>query len=225
MDYTKAFTFPQQDSNWLKKFLIAGALNIVPVVGSLLVAGYMLEVTRRVVENNAQVLPEWGDWGNLFKKGLYVWVVALVYALPIIVLAICSSAPQIAISVMASSNNGSASSAAGMGTAVAIISGCFSCLILLYAIFMGMVLPAALGKVAATDQLGAAFRFGEVIALVRAKPAVYLIVMLISAVAASLLSSIGTILCVVGLFFGVAYAQLVGAYLYGQAYLTATAAN
>ena len=96
MDYTKAFTYPQQDADWLKKFLIAGALNLVPVVGWLLVVGYMLEVTRRVVEHNSQLLPEWRDWGNLFKKGLYVAVIGLVYALPIIVLALCSAIPNVA---------------------------------------------------------------------------------------------------------------------------------
>jgi Protein of unknown function (DUF4013) len=222
MDYTKAFTFPQQDPDWIKKFVIAGALSIVPFVGSLLVAGYMFEITRRVVANNAQVMPEWTDWGNLFKKGLYVWVTGLVYALPLIVLALCSLGPRIAITMMAN-NSSSGSAPAGAETAVAIISGCFSCLVFLYVIFLGLVVPAALGKLAATDQLSSAFRFGEVIALVRAKPAVYVIILLISAVTASLLSSVGSIVCVVGLFWGVAYAQLVAAYLHGQAYLTASA--
>jgi hypothetical protein len=219
MDYSKAFTFPQQDADWLKKFLIAGALNLIPVVGTLLVAGYMLEVTGRVVENNAELLPAWGDWGNLFKKGLYVLVIALVYALPIIVLAVCSAIPNVAYSVM--SRNGS-SAAAGLAPVRVIVSSCFGCLVLLYAIFLGMTLPAALGKVAATDQLGAAFRFREVIALVRAKPAVYLTIMLLSAVAASLLSFVGFILCFIPLSWGAAYAALIAAWLDGKAYLVAS---
>jgi len=220
MDYTKAFTYPQQDADWLKKFLIAGALNLVPVVGWLLVVGYMLEVTRRVVEHNSQLLPEWRDWGNLFKKGLYVAVIGLVYALPIIVLALCSAIPNVAYAFMLRNGN---DAAAGLAPVRAIASSCFGCLTLVYAIFLGMTLPAALGKVAATDQLGSAFRFGEVIALVRAKPAVYLIIMLLSAVAASLLSSVGSIVCLVGAAWGSAYAGLIGAYLDGEAYLTASA--
>jgi hypothetical protein len=217
MEYGKAFTYPQQDPNWLKKFVIAALLFFVPVAGQLLVAGYALEITRRVIENNPQVMPEWTNWGALFKKGLYVVVVGLVYALPVILLAMCSSLPSVALSVGNASSDSNTLNA--MGTVAMVVSACFGCLVLLYAIFMGVTIPAALGRVAATDQLGAAFKFGEVIALVRSKLGVYFIVMLISALTLSVLSSLGSVACGIGLVFGAAYGQLVSAHLHGQAYL------
>jgi len=220
MDIGKALTYPQQDPNWLKKFVIAALLYLVPVAGPLLVAGYSLEITRRVIENNPQLLPEWGDWGTLFKKGLNVFVVGLVYALPIILLALCSAIPSIGLSLTSSSDSGSAGT---LGSIAGIASACLGCLMLLYAIFMGVVLPAALGQVAVTGQLGAAFRFGEVLALVRSKLATYFIVMLISALAVGLLTSLGTAVCGIGAAFGAAYGLLISAHLYGQAYLAPAA--
>jgi hypothetical protein len=214
MDYGKAFTYPQQDPDWLKKFLIAGALYFVPVVGQLFVAGYGLEITRRVIENNPQVLPEWTDFGMLIKKGLYALVVGLVYALPVILLSVCAQIPNIALSLDTSGSNTEV-----LATVSMVVAGCLSCLIFIYAIFMGMVMPAALARVAATDQLGAAFKFGEVIGLVRSKPAVYFIVMLVSSLALSLLASVGLILCFVGIVFGAAYGVFVSSHLNGQAYL------
>jgi hypothetical protein len=218
MEYGKAFTYLQQDANWIKKFVIASLLYLVPVVGQLLVAGYALEITRRVIQNDPQVLPEWTDWGTLFKKGLYALVVGLVYALPILLIGLCLGAPMgIAISTMDQNNSSTLGSVIGIGYA------CMSCLILLYAIFLGVMIPAALGRVAATEQLGAAFKFGEVLALVRSKLGVYFIVMLVSALTLSVLSSLGTIACGIGAVFGAAYGLLVGAHLHGQAYLAPAA--
>ena len=214
MEYGKAFTYVQQDANWIKKFVVAGLLYFVPIAGQLLVAGYALEITRRVIENNPEVLPEWGDWGTLFKKGLNVLVVGLVYALPLILIGLCLGAPLgVAISSMSDSGSGD-----GLVGVIGIAYSCLSCVILLYALFMGVMLPAALGRVAATDQLGAAFKFGEVLALVRSKLLVYVVVMLVASLAASLLASLGSIVCGIGVVFGAAYGQLVAAHLYGQAY-------
>ncbi len=223
MDIAKAFTYPQQDPDWLKKFIIAGALYLVPIVGQLLVAGYALEITRRVIENNPRLMPEWGDWGALFRKGLNVFVVGLVYALPVILLALCAWVPSFALGLTSSSDN---SNAGILGAVAGIVGICFGLLILVYAIFLGVTVPAALGRVAATGELGSAFRFGEVVALVRSKLTTYLIVMLVSGLAASVLASLGTIACFIGAAFGAAYAMLVSAHLHGQAYLApATAAK
>lgn len=214
MDYGKAFTYPTQEDNWIKKILIGAAVTIIPLVGNILLAGYALEVTRRVIDGEAQVLPEWADFGGLFKKGLYAFVVGFVYALPVIVLAVCVAVPA---AVMGGQDDQTIQAAG------ALISSCFGCLIALYAIALGLVLPAAFARLAATGEMGAALRVGEVVALVRAKPGVYVIVWLLSGLAAVLLSSIGAVACGIGALVGAAYAMLVSAHLHGQAYRVASA--
>ena len=229
MEYGKAFTFPQQDTDWIKKVAIAGGilfaglafswLLLIPAIAAgLLLGGYGLEITRRVIAGESNVLPEWTDFGGLFKKGFSVFVVQLVYALPIVVLGLCLAVPQVVATMMAGSDAGDT-----MLTVASVASVCCGCLIALYAIFMAMLMPAAIGKLAATGEIGPALRVAEVVALVRAKPAMFLIVALLASLAYSILSSIGSAVCGIGAPFGMAYAAIAASHLYGQAYKVASA--
>ncbi|MBM4423469.1 MAG: DUF4013 domain-containing protein [Chloroflexi bacterium] len=215
MEYGKAFTYPQQDEKWLVKWLIMSFAPLIPVVGGFLTLGYSVEIARRVIKDETPTLPEWSDFGDFLKKGFMAFVVALVYVLPILIVAVCSALPQVALTSM---DDGSGT----MATIGGIIGACFGCLAAILGIAVGLLLPAALGKFAVSGEIGPALRVGEVFALVRAKPAVFLIVLLISSFAASILSSVGAILCGVGAFAGAGYAQLATAHLWGQAYRVAS---
>ena len=216
MEYGKAFTYPQEDQNWIVKLLIVSFIPLVPIIGGFISLGYAIEITRRVIRGETPTLPEWSDFGDFLKKGFLAFVVALAYLLPLIILAVCASIPQVALS---SADDGSGNLAAIGG----LIGVCFGCLAALYGIVVGIALPAAFGKLAVTGELGAALRISEVVALVRTKPAVFLIIMLISSLVGSLLASIGSVLCFIGAFVGAGYAQLVAAHLWGQAYRVASA--
>jgi hypothetical protein len=73
----------------------------------------------------------------------------------------------------------------------------------------------------AANDLGAAFRFGEVIALVRDNFTNYLLTFLMSWVA-QLIGNLGSIVCGIGWFATVPYAFMVTGHLYGQAYVAST---
>ena len=94
---------------------------------------------------------------------------------------------------------------------------CISGFVFLYAILIGIFVPAALGNYAAKGEVAAGFRFGEVYGLVKAAPAAYLMVLL-GGFLTSLISSLGVIACVIGVFFTIVYAGAVNAHLAGQAY-------
>jgi len=224
MEYGKAFTFPQEDSEWIKKVAIAGVimlLTFIPVlniVTGLLMSGYTLEITRRVIQGQQPVLPEWTDFGGLLKKGLFAFVVGLVYAIPLILLGVCAGLPYAGVA-LAGNNSDTAQT---IGTIASVVSACFGCLIAIYAILMVVVLPAAIGKLAVTGEIGPALRVGEVFALVRAKPGVFIVAALLAGLAVSVLSSIGSIACVIGAAWGIAYGLIAAAHLYGQAYRVAS---
>jgi len=226
MEYGKAFTFPQEDKDWIKKVAIAGVvmlLTFVPVlniVTGIMMSGYTLEVTRRVIVGEQPVLPEWTDFGGLLKKGLLAFVVGLVYAIPLILLASCIALPQIGLELAASGDSDTAQTVA---TIASVVSACFGCLVAIYAILLAVVLPAAIGKLAVTGEIGPALRVGEVFALVRAKPGVFIVVALLGGLATSILSSVGSIACVIGAAWGIAYGLIATAHLYGQAYRVASA--
>lgn len=221
MDIGKSFTFVFEDEAWLTKILIMAAilflgvffswLVLIPaIVAAALINGYMVEIIRNVLRGQLDELPEWDNWGDLIVDGLKVIVIQLVYALPAIIVGLCLS-----IAMTAAGNNGE-----GL---VVFLSVVMSCLILLWAIVVSILLPAATAIFAATNDLAAAFRFGEVFALVRDNLSTYLITFIMSWVA-SFIGGLGSIVCGVGAFITGPYGYMVTGHLYGQAYLASTAA-
>lgn len=216
MEYGKAFTYPREDADWLKKWGLAGLISLVPVLGAILVAGYGVEITRRVIRGEEKPLPEWSDFGGFLIKGVVATVIGLVYALPLILLIACANLLPLGLALAgADANRDVASTLMTISSAVAI---CCGCLAAAYGLFVALALPAALGRYAATEQIGAAFQFNEILRLVRARPGVFFLVMLVSLLAALGLTLLGVVACGVGLVFGGAYATLVAAHLQGQAY-------
>ncbi len=217
MDFGKAFSFVMDDQDWMKKVGIGGLITLVPIL-QLAATGYSLEVTRRVINSDPHPLPEWDDLGGKLVKGLLVAVIGVGYMVPVLLFVCCMYAAQIAI---AGGMSGSSSSTDAAGTAVVAVSGCFSCLILLYSLFAALVLPAAIGRYAATGQLGAAFRFGEIIQLVQKNLGLYLMVLLVE-IAAGFVAGLGIAACAIGVYFTAFYASLVVGHATGQAYSEAS---
>ena len=229
IDYSSAFTYIPKETRWLRKSAIMGLSLFVPIIGGMLMWGYMVETMRRVIAGETPILPDWGNnLGDVIKKGLKAWVVTLIYALPLFVLLGCGFIPILATAIGSSSKDSST-----LSSVSSLILFCLSCLASIYSIPLMIVIPAAFGKLAATDDLKAALRVREVFALIRAKPVVYIDVAVAAAVAnigllcvGALVGSIGLIICGLGLvipFYALGYATLVSAHLYGQAYRIASA--
>ncbi|MDX9991140.1 MAG: DUF4013 domain-containing protein, partial [Anaerolineales bacterium] len=166
--------------------------------------------------NDPQPLPGWEDFGSYVSKGFQVFVVALAYLLPFILLIICGQALML-VPALAIDDPDLAS-----GLAVAVMS-CSYCIAILLGLAGSLLLPAALGNLAATGQLGAAFRFNEVFGLLRAAIGPYILTVLLVALVSSLLSPLGSALCGIGLLITTAYTSAVSSHLYGQAYKIARA--
>ena len=217
MEFGKAFSFAFEDKDWIKKLGIGALLMIIPFIGWLVVAGWGIEITKRVIQHDPQPLPDWSDFGGYLVKGLQVFVIGLVYSLPIILVNICQQG------VTLFGQQGDTTDETIL-MAVTVFAVCFGCVSFIYSIFLGFILPAALGNFAATGQMGAGFRFGEVFGLVRAAPVAYLLALL-GGFVASLIASLGLILCVIGILFTAVYAYTINAHLYGQAYNQGMAAR
>jgi len=214
MDIGKAFSYAFEDPDWLKKLGIGALLMIIPIVGWLIVAGWSIEITRRIINHDPQPLPEWSDFGGYLMKGLHVFVIGFVYSLPVILVNACQQG-------ITAFGQGGDTSDETMVTVLMVVGICFGCVSFLYSIFLGLVLPAALGHYAASGQLANGFRFAEIYGLVRSAPTAYLLA-LVGGFVASIIASLGIILCVIGVLFTAVYAQTINAHLYGQAYNEAT---
>ena len=212
MDFGKAFSYPFEDQDWLKKVGVAALIVLIPVIGQLLIAGWGFEITRRLIKGDPAPLPDWSEFGEMIGSGLKVAVVWFAYMLPVILLQVCL---QVAILGSAESLDNDALTAG-----LSFVVFCISCLVFIYALIMALIVPAALGNMAAKSELSAAFRFGEVFGLVRAQPGAYVMVLL-GGMVAGFVASLGVIACFIGVFFTAAYATTINAHLRGQAYLQA----
>lgn len=210
MRFAEAFTFVFKDAGWFKKLIIPGLIGvIIPIVGQMVLMGWGLRITLNVIRNAPDVLPDM-DFGGDLSRGFKVFVVAFVYSIPMILFYL----PILIVSAM--SGNGDEN----IMVVLAIVSTCFGLLMMLYGIAMTYILPAAYARVAVHDSIGAGLAFGKVFELVKKAPMSYLLV-LVGTIAASFISSLGTIACVVGIFLTVPYAIAILGHLQGQAYLDA----
>lgn len=215
MDFGKAFSYQFEDQDWIKKILIAAVVPLIPIIGSLITAGWGIEITKRVIHREPLPLADWNDFGGYLGKGFKMLIIGLVYALPLIIIGIC---PTVLLSVPYSSNGGSNDMLMYVAYAA---TACFGLIAILYGILLAFMIPAATARFAETDQLGAAFKFREIFALVKAAPMAYLMVIL-GTILSSFIASLGSIACGVGLLATTAYATSINAHLQGQAYLEAT---
>ena len=212
MDFGKAFSYPFEDSDWLKKVGVAALIVLIPIIGPLLIAGWGFEITRRVIKADPEPLSDWSEFGEILGSGFKVAVVWFAYMLPVILLQACIQLA--AFGGMDSTNDDT------VLTLLSFVIFCISCLVFIYSLIMAFIVPAALGNMAAKNDLKAAFQFGEVWGLVRAQPGAYVMVLL-GGMVAGFVGSLGIVACFIGVFFTAAYATTINAHLRGQAYLQA----
>ncbi|MCK5317033.1 MAG: DUF4013 domain-containing protein [Anaerolineales bacterium] len=209
MDFGLAFSFPFQDEEWVKKVVLTAVISLIPFIGQFALIGWLVELTRRVIRGDAEPLPDWADFGGILVLGLKMFAIGFVYAIPLMFVAI----PMAIFDALIDSD-----SAVALYT---IVTLCFSCFALIYGLALAFFVPAAVGELAATDNLGAAINPTNIIAHVRAAPSAYLLAFL-GTIVAGFLSGFGIILCFVGVILTAVYASAVQGHLYGQAYLEAT---
>jgi hypothetical protein len=217
MDIGKAFTYVTEDPNWIMKILIGGLVSLVPIV-NFAALGYMVTTLKNVADGQPQPLPEWGNFGDHFMKGLYVFVGYLIYFAPALIVYCCVSV----VGTLAGGALGSTGSAAGrdaasaLGGVMGIVVICLYCVMMLFFLVAGVLFPAALVRFATSqNQLSLFWDFRGTFELVSKNVGNYVMAVLIALVA-GFLAGFGVILCFVGVVFTSFWSQLVTANVLGQ---------
>jgi len=211
MDFGLALTYQFKDPDWVKKLLLAALISLIPVMGWVFVFGWSLEVTRRVIKNETQVLPEI-DLTRDLVRGLEGFLINLVYNLPVLIITVPLS---IILAFTSAEFNNNMQMFAGMWVLSVL---CAFPLAIFYSIAITMITASAYGVFLAQDEsLAAGFNLAQVIRQVRKAPTVYFLV-LIGQIMCGFIAFFGIAACVVGLVFTMTYSMTVMGHLYGQAY-------
>lgn len=112
--------------------------------------GYILEVMR-----GRKPAPELENWGKLFIDGVKLFIVGLIYAIPVIILALL----LIGGSILAF---GARNPAVGMAAIGTIMLGML--VVIIVAIIIGLFSSIGYVRFARTDRFGEAFNFGAITA-------------------------------------------------------------
>jgi hypothetical protein len=209
MDIGKAFGFVFEDERWVSKVLLGGLFLIIPIV-NFAVIGYMLKVAQNVAQGNPRPLPEWGEFGDHFMRGLYGVAIQIVYQLPTLIVYGVFFCVLLAAGGAAGSERGSD----GAG-AIGALSLCLLPLIFILALAGAFLSYVAAGRYVATNTLSEAFKFSDVIANARGNLGAWLMLLLV-VILAGFVGSLGAIACGVGMLFTSFYAQCMIGHALGQ---------
>jgi len=206
MDIGRAFGFVREDEQWLSKVLLGGVLQLIPIAGTFMVLGYTLRIARNVAQGAARPLPEWTDFGGLFKDGFYAFVITIVYLLPgILVVSLGSCISSVLI-------------AAGgdEGGVLTLIGSLLSLVVVV--VYMVLVLVGTLAsyigwsRYAISGELSDALKYREALAELRSNWLQLFVLLLLG----GLLAMVGAIACFIGALFTGAYAQFALGHGIGQ---------
>jgi hypothetical protein len=180
-----------------------GSIFIIPAI---FLYGYLAKLARNVIAGEAHPLPEWDDLGEYFSEGLRMFGVAMVYALPFIVLMCLFIVP----SIIAEAADSDAMRNIGGGMAA-----CVWCILFPLGLAMALWLPGALMFAAVERRFGAAFEFAQIAAFIKANIGNYLLAFVVWLVV-RMIVPFGMILLCVGIFFTGFWSLVVAAYSFGQ---------
>lgn len=212
MDVAKAFTFIMEDEQWVGKIGIGALVTLLSflIIPIPLLVGYMVGVSRNVKNGAPTPLPEWEDWGQLFKDGLSIIVAQLVYTLPFWLLACFSFIATIGFGRLAEASEDI------FTTGMIATFGLVGCLTLLFAVALLFLSPAIVVQYVRTNELGATFRFGEVIAIARDNIGDILIVFLVTlgvSIVLNLVIGVLSVILCIGWIAGLVISMAAGPYI------------
>jgi hypothetical protein len=214
VDFGRSLSFVFEDPAWLKKILLGGLMGLLSClfVGTILTGGYFLHTIRRTARGESLPLPEWDDWGGLFRDGLLAFGVALGHVLALAIPLVAGGGCLIGVAASGAGHDDSRGALAAVATMgfLGLYALFFVCMLLLM-----VYLPAVMTRLAILGRFGVMLEVRENVGFIRRNLGEYLLSLVIYLVA-STVAQFGVILFFVGVFPLAFWAYCVLAYPLGQ---------
>jgi hypothetical protein len=208
MDFSGAVTFPFRQNDWFTKILLPSAFLCIPILGIFLVAGWALEISRRVIHGKTPLLPA-ADFRRNLADGAAVMGILALCALPFCL--------WIALGGIA----GAAREAGTEGTGgFDLLWWGIECAGLASALAGAVWAAAAVGFLADTGSFRSVFQIRKIFTAIRSAPAAFGLAAL-AWIPLGMLAFSGTAVCCVGALCTTVYAAASAFHLAGQAYALA----
>ncbi len=164
MDIGKSFSYQFQDKQWTSKLGSGALISLVPILNFAL-SGYIVNLTRNVMQNSAEPLPNWDNLGKKFTDGIILLAAGLIYALPGLVV-LCLPLSLIAFSGLLSGNRNLQDIGQSIAAAGGVLLYCLLCLFILYIILLSVIHPAILVVLAREGTFSSCFQIREIFGLI-----------------------------------------------------------
>jgi len=212
MNFGLAFSYIFNDKEWFKKLALPALCGLIPFIGPFILAGWGLKVVKNVIDGNEQnALPKL-EFGADLGRGFIVFLINLIYSLPILILALMCGLIiffdfQIDESLIW----------------VLFVAG--FCVVLISALLwliLRFMRAAGLANYVAKGEFRAAFNFKQIFGLLKKSFISWLLVIVAQVLAMFIIAPLGVIACLVGAALTSAFAIAIYRHLLGQAYNKAT---
>lgn len=210
-DLGNAFSFVFRDRNWVGKVIVACVFLLLSVtgLGLFVVAGYLIQITQRVMRGEEPVLPDWKDVGIKFLIGFKFAIVYLLYLLPILFMMV----PLMVMSIAAELSP----QRELLGMVAGIYAFGFTILVIPYSLALNMLMPIIVYRFADHERISDALEISVNLRLFAAHWQDTVVVALIT-VGIQSFAAVGLIVFLVGVLVTIFYAFAVSAYLAGALY-------
>ncbi len=208
MNVKLGLTFIFKDEYWFKKITLPAICILIPLIGQVVVAGWSLKIAKNVIDGIEEPLPDL-DFVEDLKRGIFFLGIQIVYSVPtylfssIIVWLSTTLIKNITMSMDEIS-------------VLTLLSFIFYTIIL---IFFTICAQIAQMNFITKNDFKAAFKLKEIWHLFTANPFDWILVYMIGSLLFFILSPLGLLVCIIGLFFSITYISAVTSHLTGQAYL------
>jgi hypothetical protein len=168
MDIARSLTFGFKDPEWTNRVAMGTAIMLIPIF-NFATTGYQVEIARRVMRGESRPLPTWDNPSRKWTNGIVLFLVMLVYYLPVSLL-ICGPLAILAPGLLLLDEQ---KLKATIGTALLIWS-LFFCTGLLFYLVIDFFTPAIYLQYVRHGTLAACLNFSAILSVVRRHKGEYL---------------------------------------------------